>query len=45
VPAAEAFTLNCTYAPDAFVPLQNPLPEKGVQSESMVPWQVAFSAS
>src|SRR5262245_28047189 len=45
LPAADAFTANCTYAPVAFVPLQNPLPEKGAQSESMVPVQVAFSAS
>src|SRR5262245_53572518 len=45
VPAADAVTVNCTYAPDALVPLQKPLPEKGAQSESTVPWQVAFSAS
>src|SRR5262245_11754405 len=44
-PAADAVTVNWAKAPVALVPLQNPLPEKGAQSESMVPVQVAGEVS
>ena len=45
VPAAEAFTVNWAYAPTALVPLQNPLPEKPAQLESIVPVQTAGEVS
>lgn len=45
VPAVAAFTVNWTEPLVALVPLQNPLPEKPVQSESMVPEQTAGEVS
>src|SRR6266511_108338 len=45
VPAEATLTVHSTDAPTALVVLQNPVPEKPVWSESIVPWHTAFSAS
>src|SRR3954454_18457313 len=45
VPAVAAVTVNWAYPAVELVPLQNPVPEKPVQSESMVPVQTAGELS
>src|SRR5688572_33492218 len=45
VPAAAALTVHWAKPPTALLALQKPLPEKPAWFESMVPLQVAFSAS